>query len=502
MQRRTLTADESEFVGGLCHFVRAHLASFKSAGQRLDAKFSAAAFRQRHEALADAMREARALRFDEQLGRQVPTDEPMYGEWAIAEARKGTVPERVGERMARALGEVGNVETDDALDTSVAEEVCVLTWLAWDEHAHLLSPRICEFQSMDWNFDPLHTDCNRRQLHKEHVSPAWVSLARKSLSLVRLRPTTPALPPHSGHATLMTNAPSAHPPAELWLRDRAPVVRAQLERLAPDIAKEETQLRRLWKAQRMTRVRAARDELRQHLKFHPESLPEPGKRWTYFREQLRRAHDGPTNAVDASVWSIQEAIERGNSLYAQLPLDPSFAAWVQFLMIVVFDARADEPQRISPLQELSNDWPGRPALQLQLRHIGLLDPLLRLSERAWVVIAQMRDPRAATSAEPESPTAASPSARFVVDPDSLRPDDVAALEVLLAERDGAKPLSSNTLAERITNRHKVTISDSDVRKYVIPKLKPLLHSKTTRGYRILSSMRSEAARILEAARAR
>jgi hypothetical protein len=503
MGSKPLTADEAEFVGTLCEYVRANLESFRAAGARIDERYSGAAFRRRHEASVEEFRSARAMRFDDRLGEQVATDEPMYDDGFIRNLASSIVPERVGDRMAHAMTACASNQDDAALDTEQAEIVCVLTWLAWDEHANSIAPLVCEFQSMEWRFDPLYTDLNRRQLHKDRVDQSWVTLARKSLSLVKLRPATT-----SGMMPVVSDKGDAQelPHAERWLRDRAHVVAANLPLWRALIEVEEQGVRAQWKAERMLRVRDRKRDLRLDLEHHAELLPPKGKRKTYFREQLRQARDLPESVEQGLYMASMDAIERARTMFNGRPFTRSFAAWVEFLLLVILSESAGESERVSVLQSMSNEWPGRQRLLIDLKHNGVLEQLLKLDARAWVVaqasLSSDSGDRVAvraveTGALPKEPI----ESTFCIPPESLGPRHVAALKVLLKEPPDGPQLSSATLAERITNRHSIAISASDLRKYVIPKLRPLLRANTKRGYQLRSDARAEAERLVVAAAA-
>jgi hypothetical protein len=385
MSQKALSADEAEFVGDLCHYVREHLDSFRDAGKRLDDHYSVAAFRQRHESVVEGFRSARAVRFDNEVGAQVKTDEPMYSADFVANAEKGFVAEQAGHRMGEAMSECGSNTTDDALDTQRAEAICLLTWLAWDEHANTILPSVCEFQAMEWHFDPLFTDTNRRQVLKGRIDSAWVSLARKSVSLVKLRPAPLSFAQAEPQRARAKSDGGALPTADRWLRDRAPVIAANLSTLRVHVEKEESELRRRWKAERMFRVRRRRDELRLDLRHHPTDFPPEGRRTAYIRDQLRLEYRQPEDLSTAIFWAAREAVERSKSLYSGRPFSRSFGAWVEFLLFVILNEDAGNAERVSEFQALPNEWPGRPCLLVDMKHSELLDRLLELDVRAWVV---------------------------------------------------------------------------------------------------------------------
>lgn len=389
MRNRELSADEAEFVGSLCHYVREHLDSFRDAGKRLDEHYSAAALQQRHDALVDGFRRVRASKFDTDLNRFVETDEPMYSEGFIEVTKAGHVPTLPGDRMGKAMDECASVQSDDLLDTARAELLCVLTWLAWDEHANSIKPRICEFQGMEWHFDPLYTDANRRQLHKDRVDSSWVTLARKSLSLARLRPSS-----ENEGISMVRNAEAALtecglPSADRWLRDRASLIAANISAIRKFVEKEEDDLRRRWMAERMSRVRRRRDELRSDLRHHPAHFPPAGRRSAYLRDQLRLEYRQPQDLSTAIFWATREAVERSKTLYSGRPFSRSFGAWVEFLLFVILSEDACNAVHVSEFQALRNEWPGRPRLLIDMKSNGVLGQLVELDARAWVAVASV-----------------------------------------------------------------------------------------------------------------
>jgi hypothetical protein len=304
---------------------------------------------------------------------------------------------------------------DAALDSLNAKSVCLLTWIAWDEHASEIRPIICEFQKRPWAFDPDRGQIDARQVTADLIDARWVVLARKAFAKAKL--------------ALRRSSPSptkeVQPMAESFELDvvweaRFRWVRSHLAEQRPEVEAEERAARVVFDARNKELIAdtLTADEWseRIHARLDEQLLAKLAEKKLSEKEVERRLRaDRKKRKLDPSTlrdeppsetptaflaFAAREATARARDEFKPPKrLTKPFATWLVYLFWLVIDDEADQATpHLSPLQALPwfdapprerkhymawmRSCSGRRVVQMALEHQGLTR-LAIAAERAW-----------------------------------------------------------------------------------------------------------------------
>lgn len=169
--------EDAEFFSTLVRAVRKYPERFRRGGEHLDSEYGIEAVRSRLLARAteckavESAATVQAAEDDRRKAENLTLAECMVE--AICDLRPAETGVEGGE--ARPSHASMNV-----LDGAACEAVLILTWIMFDPEAHAFKPRLCEFQSLPWDFeiDEEAIQASRQLVSDSRLDRYWVQRAR------------------------------------------------------------------------------------------------------------------------------------------------------------------------------------------------------------------------------------------------------------------------------------------------------------------------------------